>query len=238
MHGQRFTAMRTLAATAALMLAAAHAPADHALRQDGLILFNVAVITDNTTQARPLRVFYKSDSFSYDYARDHHALLTGSQGYHDLADIVVTAVLVPGKRAARAFAELHGWNKYVPTPAPRLVAPTPMPTPVPTPTPEPEPSANEVAPAFLPIRERVERQAGIFVKEQEDIVHQARFGGKNGQGLEPEEGRRLRLRLLAAQLRRMRDYYPQDDAFVTKTVSALDDQTSKVETTGRFGWEY
>jgi hypothetical protein len=95
-----------------------------------------------------------------------------------------------------------------------------------------------VAPAYLPVRERVELQAGIFVKEQESIVHQARFGGENGQGVDAEKARQLRLRLLASQLRRMREHFPKDDTFVLKTISALDDQTSKVETTGRFGWEY
>ncbi len=224
--------------SAALFALPSPARADHALRRDGLALFNVAVIADNTTAARALRVFYKPDSFVYDFRRDSQRLLRGRQAFLELADYAVTSATISGKNEARNFMIARGWADFMPTPVPRVTAPTPTPTPIPTPTPTPTPGPDQVAPRYLPIDQRVLRQNQIFVKEKEDLVQRVKFGGPRGEALDEVQGREMRLKMLERQKKILLEEYPQDEALVKAGLAALDDQTSSVSSTGKFSWEY
>ncbi|PKO15997.1 hypothetical protein CVU37_11620 [candidate division BRC1 bacterium HGW-BRC1-1] len=215
------------------------AQADHALDANGLALFNVTVVTpeNSSTGGNAVRVLYRSDSFSYDYGFDRYRLLDGRQGYHQIADMERTSATLAGKRSAREYMERRRWHLHVSPGIPVILIPTPTPIPEPTPTPEPTPGPDQVAPAHLPLAQRLIRQTEIFARERKDLVDKTRYG-MGGETMTEEQGRQERLRLLRLQRGILTSFFTVDDSYVSASLSALDKLTSTVENKGRFDFEY
>lgn len=229
-----------LALLACMVAGQRGAMADHALRQDGLALFNVTVMTDHTTAPRLRRVLHKSESFSYDYRSDRQRFLRGRSAYNDLATYEVTSATISTRRDARRFMEQRGWERHTPPPPLHIAVPTPTPMPIPTPTPEPTPGPDRVVPASegLSLGDRLIRQAEIFVRERKRLSDEIALGKPGSARPSDAEGLALRVKLLGQQKGIILTYFPSDDAMVSGTLTAIDDQTSTVLRTGRFDFEY
>lgn len=216
-------------------LLAAPGRADFVLLQDGRALFNVRVVDTDTTQARPLRVIFKPQSFGYDYDRNSPFLLRGRSDVYWVADYVTTTTEL-GKSGAREWMQARRWNRYTAPPPPRVPVITPAPpTPVPTPAEEEVTPAN-VADPLLPIEKRIQRQLDIFIEEQTTLAEQIRLYLKVG-GLDAARARQMRQELLQKQIRVLEKHYPADDDLVARAKEALENQRKVVEEKGRFNFE-
>lgn len=238
-RGKRcLTMLRRSALVAGLFLTGlvGSARADYALLQDGRALFNVRVVDTDTTEARPLRVLFKPQSFGYDYRKNSPFLLRGRSDMFNVADFVTTSTEITGTSAARQWVRGSEWHTYVPPPQPVIAKITPAPpTPVPPPT-EDEVTPPNVADPLLPVEQRVQKQLDIFIQEQTTLAEQLKLYKKAG-GVDVGRARQMRLDLLKRQARVLDKHYPAGDELIVIAKEALQHHIKLVQEQGRFNFE-
>jgi len=222
------------------MLAVLHcanvACADHILLQDGRLLFNVTLVDQQTSAARPLNVLLKDNSYVYDYDTKVLSRVKGHFGKYEVADVVSTDEELADKWAARKFMEKHQWQRFVPPAPSKIVVPTPEPSPTPTPQPTLAYTEDEVASSTLPLPERVKTQYSLFTTQQSLLANELEFHMRM-KTVDPKRSKEERLQLLRRQLRILDEQYPKNDDDVNKAREALKHQMEVVGEKGHFFFE-
>lgn len=219
----------------ALALTPAVAFGDHVLLQDGRMLFNVRVVDTASTESRPLRINYKPASFGYSYRQNQVFALRGLSGQFRVADFISTSTEV-GKLAGRDLVQEQRWHMWRPRAIPPLRLPTPEPVRTPPPVLKETPLPVNVAPAELPLEQRLQMQLDMFVREQSELAHDIRSSTTQGL-LTQGQALDLRLQWLEAQKRVLNRYYPADEQMVQDAKNQWEMQTQRVRSTGRFSFE-
>lgn len=211
--------------------------ADHVLLTDGTALFNVSLVDNISTSARPLRVIYRNNSFLYDYHRESPTWL-GNQisGQFHIADYITTTTQLKDKKQMRAFFEQHHWQQYHEPVTQPLTMPTPQPTPILTPVPRETPLPVNVASTSLPLEERLIAQQDMFMQEQQNLARDIRTSITAG-ALTETQATALRLQWLNAQKQVLDQFYPRDDERVREAKARWEIQFNEVRGLGKFHFE-
>lgn len=210
--------------------------ADHILLQDGRLLFNVTLVDQQTSSARPLNVLLKDNSYLYDYDTKVLSRVKGHFGKYEVADVISTDEELADKWAARKFMEKHQWQRFIPPPPAQIIVPTPEPSPAPTPQPTLAYTEDEIASRTLPLPERVKTQYSLFTMQQSLLANELEFHIRM-KTIDIKRGKEERLQLLRRQLRILNEQYPMDDDDVNKAREALKHQMEVVTQKGHFFFE-
>lgn len=225
----------------AVLIATAAWPAcaDHALLDDGRVLYNV-MVPDGTTTGGPtlVRIRTGSLSFAYNPRTNSVSTLPAHSVIYRIADYVSTTTTV-GKEAATAMVKQRRWDR---PPArrshPPLVAPSPAPkaTPVPVAVAQSEKKPLNVVPDSVPLEQRLNQQLDLFMKEQTSLVQDAATSAVRG-FVSPVQVTEEKVRLLEQQLNILTHYYPQTTETVKLAVDYWTEQVERARQTGRFDLE-
>ena len=213
------------------------ARADHVLLRDGRALFNVRLVDNISTSARPLKIHYGNNSFLYDFQRDL-PVWRGNEvsGQFNVADFVKTTRELKGKKDMRAFMLARQWSSYYDPPPEPFTMPTPEPTPVITPVPRETPLPVNVASTSLPLEERLPRQLNMFMEEQQKLAAEIRTSVTLGKLTDPQ-ATQVRLQWLQAQRQVLDQYYPRDAESVRDAKAQWEIQSNEVKGMGKFRFE-
>lgn len=215
------------------------AHADHALLEDGRVLYNV-MIPDNATTggAQLVRIRTGSLSFAYDPRNNVVSTLPPHSVIHRLSDYIKTTRTV-GREEATALVKQRQWDQYRPTrERARLVAPSPAPkfTPIPVEVAKARAKPLNVVSDTVPLDQRLTQQLDVFMKEQNTMVQDATTSIVKGI-LSPVEVSEQKVNLLNQQKMILEQYFPQDEETVKVAVEYWGEQVERARQTGRFDLE-
>jgi hypothetical protein len=231
--------MITLRTVAWLGLMGAVTPAlgDHVLLRNGDVLFNVSLVDNISTAARPLKVIYRPNSYLLKF-RTNTPVWLGNQisGQFNVADYITTSSEVKDKRNMHGFIRARQWQEYEAPPPPQITMPTPEPTPVITPVPRETPLPVNVASTSMPLEQRVHAQEDMFMQEQQKLARDIRTSLTAGQ-LTDQQASQLRIQWLQAQRQVLEQFYPRDEQIVRDAKAEWERQLNEVKGLGRFRFE-
>ena len=219
------------------LFAVTKARADHALRADGRMLFNVMVPDGSTTGGgQMVRIRTTTLSFEFDPRTNLVTPLPKFSVIKRLADYVSTSQTL-GREEASNLAKGRQWVRYMPPPRPVLVAPSPAPKVTPTPVNyvPPPPVARIVVSDTIPLGQRLESQLNIFMNEQSKMSQDAVTSVVQGV-ISPDQSRQAKIGLLERQKGILEQYFPQSETVKT-AIGYWSKQLDRVRQTGRFDLE-
>lgn len=214
------------------------AKADYVLLQNGTLLFNVVVEDSDTTASRPMRIRNRANGVSFEYNPKNESVkpLPGTFGTFMVADYVKSYENM-GKARAKEIVSQKSWQRYVPPPVKRIIAPTPEPkhtaTPITTATVNQEKLPNSVVSASEPLPSRLQKQLNLFVKEQSRVSFDANTSVARGL-ISTEKATEVRIRWLENQIRILKTYYPVSDAEVSAKIKQWEDMVEETKRTGKY----
>ncbi len=212
--------------------------ADHALLDDGRVLYNVILPEGATTGTTLTRIRTGSASFGYDPKTNTVFALPGYSVVHKLSDFITTSVPV-GRAKATAIVQQRRWDRYTALPEREtLVAPPPSPkaTPVPLGVAQVRPVPLNVVPETVPLDDRVTRQLDLFMQEQITMAQDATTSMARGL-VSPEQSKAEKVRLLQQQKSILQQFFPQTTDTVRLAVDYWGEQVDRASQTGKFDLE-
>lgn len=214
------------------------ATADHALLDDGRVLYNVILPEGATTGTTLTRIRTGSTSFGYDPKTDTVFALPGYTVVYRLSDFIKTSNTV-GRAEATALVQQRRWDRYAALPDRQtLIAPPPSPkaTPKPAWAAEKTPVPLNVVSDSVPLDERLTQQLDRFISEQTTLAQDATTSMARGLA-SPEAARDAKIRLLQQQKSILEQFYPQTTDTVKLAVDYWGQQVERATDTGRFDLE-
>lgn len=223
----------------AFTLGAVPAFADHALLEDGRVLYNVMVPEGITTGgAKLVRIRTGSMSFSYDPRTNVVSTLPSHSVIHRISDYITTTTTV-GREGATSLVQQRRWDRYVPMAShPPLVAPSPAPkaTPIPIALAQAAEKPLNVVSDTVPLEQRLNQQLDIFMKEQTTMAQDATTSMVRGL-LSAEQVTARKAQLVETQRSILQNHYPQNAETVRLAVEYWSEQVERTRQSGRFDLE-
>ncbi len=213
--------------------------ADHALLDDGRVLYNVMVPDGATTGSAALtRIRVGSLSFGFDPKSNTVFRLPAHSVIYRIADYIESSATV-GRAEATEIVQKRRWGNYTAPPQfAALVAPPPAPKakPLPPGLAQETPVPLNVVPKSVPLDERLTKQLDLFMKEQTTLAQDATTSMARGI-VSPQAATGQKVRLLQQQKNILEQFYPQTTDTVKLAVEYWGEQVNRAAQTGRFDLE-